>query len=240
MATCQEVISKARILLRDTDVSFAQHSDETLLGWLADGQTAVVVYKPSANTRHIDISLVPGADQTLPDDALYIVRPLSNVTVTQSTDPEPVETRTPGRTITAVDPDTLYRYVPDWPTMDADSTVQHVLLDENEPVQFQVYPPQPDPAGVIKVAAVINPPAPANISENIAFKDEYQTALIEYVCYRALLEDSDNPVNAQKSEMYYSKFMQSLGVQYQAQMALRPVRKDYMDADEYPPRTRKS
>ena len=207
---CQEVITNVRRLLRDVDNTLPQRTDSALLDWLSEGYTALVTLKPSANIEHRELTLVGGIDQMLPGDAVSMIRPLSNVG---------------GRTITAVDPDSLYAYLPSWPSLPAVQEIEHVLLDEHEPRQFQTYPPaQADIK--IKAALAIVPPAVTDVNDDFGLRDEYAPAITDYICYRALSEDADNPNNFQRSQGFYATFAQQLGVKVQHQMAVRPVRSE--------------
>ena len=212
--TCAEVVSRARTLLRDADPDGDYgHSDDELLGWVQEGHSFIVLLKPNANVVNDSVQLQAGTRQTLPAGAIGLVRILSNMGA---------DGNTPGPVITIIDRDTMDNADPNWHFAAPEANVQHYLFDEDDPTHFDVYPPQPEPAGYVRAAFPTNPELPADLSDTITLDDIYVPVLTDYVAYRALLKDSANPENKTRADGYYIRFTESLGVKRNIEIALSP------------------
>ncbi len=205
--TCQHIIDRVRALLRDADPDGDfQHSDETLLDWLSEAYLELVVLKPNAHTVTAVISLQPGTEQRLPDDGIIPIRAMSNMGL---------DGATRGPLYTMVNPAVLYSGFPNWMQEPPELTVQHVMV-KPQSRQFQVYPPQPDPAGHIEIEYTAIPAAPVDINAPLSVADHYAPVLTNYVTYRALSEDSDHVANRKKAVQFYQLFARALGVKMES------------------------
>ena len=211
----QDVVNNARRLLRDADPDQPQYDDPTLMAWLNEGYIALVTLKPSANTVERIIGLQPGMDQQLPADAIALVRPMFNLGL---------DGYTRGPTITAADRDTLLNFVTSVGSVEPDAIVQHILYDDQQPLTFQVYPPQPIPPTSISVAMSAIPKQHTSLNEVLSLPSLYSPVLTDYICYRALAEDSGNQNNREKSDRFQATFFQALGARLQSQIKYAPVR----------------
>ena len=211
---CAEVISRARTLLRDADPDGDfEHSDNDLLHWVQEGHSFVVILKPNANVVNTSIPLAEGTRQQLPSGAIGLVRIFSNMGS---------DGNTAGKVITIIDRQTLDDAEPDWHFATPSPTVEHYVFDEEDPTHFDVYPPQPDPAGYVRAAYPTNPQLPAQLTDAITLDDIYAPILTDYVVYRALLADSANEKNKALANDYYTRLTEALGVKRNIEIAISP------------------
>lgn len=92
--------------------------------WLNEGLDLLVSLKPDENTRESVTTIVPGAVQSIPDDAKSFIRASRNVG---------------GPAIYLADKSDIEAYDPLW--MDAEGDwVRHFMFDEKTPRQFWIYP----------------------------------------------------------------------------------------------------
>ena len=69
--TTTSIITKVTTLLQDsTNIRWTQSE---LLDWLNDGQREIVMYKPNACVKNVDVTLVAGTKQTLPADGISMI-----------------------------------------------------------------------------------------------------------------------------------------------------------------------
>lgn len=215
MATLvSEVIERARVLLRDADPDGDySHADIELLGWVQEGHSFVVIVKPNANVANRTIQLQPGTRQELPAGAIGLVQVYNNMGADGST---------PGNVITIVDRQTLDNTDPGWHGSAPDGAVIHYVYDEDDPTHFDVYPPQPDPAGYVRAAYPTNPTLPAGLGDTITLDDIYAPVLTDYVVFRALSKDGANPTNEAQAQGFYTRLTEALGVKRNIEIALSP------------------
>jgi hypothetical protein len=194
--TASTIISRAAALLNDTD-STRWTTTETL-GWLTDGQREIVGFKPSACTKTITHTLVAGARQSLASYSDFNL--LLNIKRNLRLDGT-----TPGPTIRVADAALLDMLDPQWQFDTASETVQHFTYDMATRTVFQVYPPVV--AGVkVEVIYSYIPVPFATLSDALSVPDILGTALIDYVCYRALTKDAEYGDISSKAAAHYKLF----------------------------------
>lgn len=144
-----EIIGRAALELQDTN--FVRWSVAEHLLALEDGQRQIVLRKPDAYSKNVNLILTVSATrQTLPSDGIMLLDIVKNM----GTDGE-----TPGKAITRTEKAIMDSQYPDWHIAAASSVVRHFMYDERDPVHFYVYPPQPatDP-GYIEIIYSASPP----------------------------------------------------------------------------------
>lgn len=183
--TCQSLIDKAQIVLQD--VSGERWDDNELLGWLNDGQRAIVLLKPTSYVVTAAVRLVAGTKQTLPADGVQLFDVVRNMG-TNGTQP--------GRAVRLTDRDNLDTRVPNWHSMDPTDEVRHYMASATNPKTFYVYPPNTGNGWVEEAYGAV-PPA-VTLGGTISLDDIYATALIDYMLYRAFSKDTEfgDPVRA--------------------------------------------
>jgi hypothetical protein len=192
----QNIIKDAQIILQD--VAGRRWSVSELVGWLNAGLRELTMRSPMSTSKTVQLQLVAGTQQVLPDEYASILRVLRNVK------PFGVGFKG-GASITAVSRELMDLQVPDWHNPDrtrAKSVVRHIIDDPTEPQSFYVYPLH-DGTGWIEcmVARVIPPVAPDQANGNkdsltnytalIPLNAIYQSALLDYLLYRAFSKDGD-------------------------------------------------
>ncbi len=169
----------------------------------------IVTLVTSAYTRTKIIQLLAGAKQTLPEGDFSVVNVLRNM----GTDGQ-----TPGRVIRATNMDVLEQIYPEWFTETPQAEVEDWAPVIDYPEQFYVVPPN-DGTGYVELQASTTPPLTAwdaaGVWENDTFplRDNFTEAAINGILYMAYDDDSDIPGNTPRSQLYYQRFMASLGLQ---------------------------
>lgn len=147
-----------------------------LVGLLSDAQRDVVMLKPAAYTLNAAVQLAPGTVQNLPDDGVALIDIGGNLGA---------DGNTPGRSVTQVDRTVLEQYKADWRSDTPNMAARHFIYDDRDPQRFEVYPPQPDPAGYVSLVYAAVPPVLADENAEISLPDIYVTPLYYLVLARA-------------------------------------------------------
>ncbi|QNK66085.1 DUF6682 family protein [Variovorax sp. PAMC26660] len=203
----KQILRKARFLLSDPDA--VRWSDPDLLGWLNSAQLQIVAVRPDAKATKVDHPLALGVEQVIPANGTKLLDVIRN---------------TSGRAVTLISRDQLSSYDPDWYTSAPSATTKHYTFDESDPKSFEVFPPAAAGAKVRLLYAAI-PTDCADVDSAIDLDAIYEGPLIDFVCYRAWAQDSDNPGDAGNAANAISTFMQALTGKTQSDQATRPARK---------------
>lgn len=196
-----DIINRAKRLLQQTNVGSIRWDDVELLDHLNEGQREVVRFDPRAFIKTASVQLVPGIVQKIPSDGVQFVTAYHNMGA---------DGATPGAAVTPATRQDLDNNVPDWPTA-GPGPVVHYVYDDIDPFTFMVYPPQPNPAEYLMIAysAV---PTDIGLTSTISVPDTYQSALLNYVMYRAHSKDTDTS-SPERAAAYYTAFMNLMGAQ---------------------------
>ncbi|WP_328186903.1 phage adaptor protein [Marinobacter sp. OP 3.4] len=179
----------ATTLFDDTHVRWALAE---LVGHLSGAQRDVVMLKPAAYTMNQAVQLAPGTVQSLPDGGVALVDIGGNMGA---------DGNTPGRSVTQIDRTILESARPDWRASKASTTARHFIYDDRDPQRFEVWPPQPDPAGYVNLVYAATPPALVDENSQISLPDIYVTALYYLVLARAY-EKSTGTQDFNKAQGY--------------------------------------
>jgi hypothetical protein len=227
MLSAKTIIDRAGTLLLDED--YVRWTVPELAGWIEEGISTIVLVKPSASSGALQLDLVSGTRQSLPDDEhvlliLDIPRNVNRVS------------HAPGRAVKPVSRDSLDATQPDWhdgTKVPFKSAVRHFVYDEAIPRLFYVYPGN-DGTGSVEAHVSILPPAistliaggadvglPATWDVDVGIGEEYQSALLDYVMYRAF--SKEEPAAAPgRSNAFYQSFATALGIKTQVEAAQAP------------------
>lgn len=189
----------AKLLQDDTNVAWPL---DELLHWLNAGQKELVLGKPDAYVKNQSVQLVAGTRQSIPADGNVYMRLTRNMGAAGTT---------PGRVILPIPMQVLDEQNPDWHTAAASATAVHAAYDERDKKHYYVYPPQPATPGYAEIIYSATPPDVA-LDDPIAVSDLYQSALMDYVLYRAYSKDSEYTRNDAKATAYYQTFGALLSV----------------------------
>ena len=198
--TAESIIDRVRIQLIDNGDTY-RWSDAELLKWLSDGQRTIVVAAPGNSSSTEIVPLVAGTKQNIPSDGnmlLYIVRN-TNAAGTVA-----------GRAIRIVSREILDAQNPDWHTATASATVQNYIFDPQEPTKYYVYPPNTG-TGYVEMVYSHLPVDMTSLSDTLVVQDIYQTALFDYVMFRAHQKDSDFAAGQALASTYFQLFAAAIG-----------------------------
>jgi hypothetical protein len=194
---CTSILTRVRTQLIDTDLSQPRWTDAELLNWLSDGERSIVAAVPWAYQIVSTVAMVAGTLQALPSGANALIEVIRNMNADGSA----------GDPCTMIDRAILDRQYLDWHTDDnASQTVLHYTYDMNNPLAFYVFPYN-NGSGQVLMNYSATPPDHVATSENIFVLDIFQTALVDYVMYRAHQKDSDTAAGQQVATMYFQSFM---------------------------------
>lgn len=186
------ILTRASTLLNDAERVHWTLGE--LLDWLNDGQRELVLHRPSACVRNVDVPLEKGTKQKLPEDAISLVD---------------IPRNSEGMAIRQVDRRDLDAIMPDWHSpLKAKVKVEHFCYSPTDPKTFYVYPPSP---GGNFVEAIYNAnPVQVGATSPISVDDIYASALVSYVLYRAFAKDTDYAPNAVTSGAHYEAFLAAI------------------------------
>lgn len=208
--TAQSIIDKASTLLLDT--SNVRWSRAELLGWLNDGQRQIVTMAPSATNKVATMRLVAGTRQNIPSDGWTLL----NVIRYMGTD----GTR-PGRAVRVTSQQLLDSYNPNWHSSTPSVVPQSYVFDQQDMTAFYVYPPNTG-NGYVQLNYS---PEPADLtleSQPIVVRDIFQTALLDYILYRACSKDAEYAPGLQLAAGYLQTFNLAMGVKQEAEIKNSP------------------
>jgi hypothetical protein len=227
MPTGKEIIERAATILIDLD--HVRWPLAELADWINEGVKATLIAKPSAHSESKVLALVAGTLQTV--STTGVPTPLNLIKVVRNITSEGPP-RVGGRIITPVDAETLDAQVPDWhdPTKVAQAAVvKHVIFDENNPLEFYVYPGN-DGSGKVEVI-LSTLPAPlvadgdaADIESydgDIGLPEPYSAPILDYVLFRAFAKD-DLEGAPGRSASHFQLFATAVGLKTQVEGATSP------------------
>lgn len=187
------IINRVRTQLIDNG-STQRWSDSELLGWLSDGQRAVVAIIPHAYPQNADVALVAGVRQTIPSTGWKLINIYRN---------------TSGASCFYIPRSVLDMQQPSWPTSTAAAAITHWMYDDNDPQAFYVFPPNTG-TGVVNMTYSVMPGEISSTSSAITIRDQYQTPLFDYVMFRAHSKDGDYAAGQQLAGSYLQSFQNGL------------------------------
>lgn len=198
--TAESIVNKVAVLIQDTTNIRWPKSD--LYDYLNAGQREIVLLKPNAYVKNTSFTLAAGSKQTIPADGVDLID---------------VPRNTSGQAITLVARAILDAQVPNW-HLATGTRVQHYCFSERDPKTFYVYPSS---AGSVEIIYSASPPN-VNPGGVISLDDIYESALIDYICYRAYLKDTEYAENMDNANRYYTAFRTALTGKQQSESVTDP------------------
>lgn len=192
------IINRVRTQLVDNG-STLRWTDSELLSWLSDGQRHLVSLVPHAAPRTANLALVSGARQTIPSDGWRLITVYRNTDVSGGPGPSTLE----------VPRSLLDIQYASWPASGGAATVTHWCYDERDPAIFWVYPLNTG-AGYVQINYSFMPTDVSSTSSQLSVRDIFQSALFDYVMFRAHSKDSDYAAGQQLSAAYFSSYQAHL------------------------------
>lgn len=205
------ILERVRTQLIDTGDVY-RWSDAELLKWLSDGQRTVVAMAPGASSDAAVISLSAGTHQNIPADGHMLLSVVRNVAA---------DGVTPGRAVRIVSREILDAYTPDWHSSARTAAVQNYIFDPQRPKEFYVYPPN-NGTGKLEIVYSILPGEMTTLSDTLVVQDIYQTALVDYVLFRAHQKDGDWSAGMAVATNYLQMFLSYMGQGETSQLQNNP------------------
>lgn len=208
--TGKSIIDRAVVQL--VDKTAVRWTREELLSWVNDAQRTIVQIKPDANAVTKAVKLVAGVKQRIPDDGWLFLD--LYYTLGRSGDK-------PGRVVRNTSRAALDAVNPRW--MAAKPVVEPVnfVFDAQDPETFFVYPPA-DGTGYVELSYSAVPTDLASEDDKLGISDLYQTAILDYVLFRACSKDADYAPGVALSQYYFQLFAAALGIQSSAETENSP------------------
>ena len=215
MATLASVIvDKAELILKDSANNRWEAAE--LLDWLIEGEGIVVTLKPDANAVDESVVLSAGTLQSLPATATQLLDVTYNMGLTPGT--------TYGDAITVVDRGLMDSCYPGWQTEAENATVKHVIYDPAKlPKKFWVYPKSPG-TNYIQIITAKIPGTIASLATNINLGDEYASALMDWVLFRAFQKDAEYNPSVERALTHLDSFRTQLGIRENLESKFAPKR----------------
>ena len=129
----------------------------------------------------------------------------------------------PGGGIRETTLDVMRALLPGWEAVTATDLIEHFIRIPESKNEFMVFPPNTGLGYLMGRVTTI--PAPVLWDSNdyfklaiIPFDDTFATAIINGMIYMAYDDDSDVPGNTPRSQVYYGRFLQDLGLRQQKEL----------------------
>lgn len=189
-----------------------------LVRYLNDAQREVALYRPDAAVTNASAPLVAGSRQNLPAGGTKLVEVVRNSAGTK-------------RAVRMINREILDAQLPGWHAQTGVTEILHYMYDPREPRVFYVYPPAAAPGAAVDLSYASMPADIAEPSDgalytsvtgNLGVPDIYGNAVQDYVLYRAYTKDSEYAGNAARAQAHYGAFVNALGVEVKATVAVAP------------------
>jgi hypothetical protein len=209
--TAQTILNKAAIQL--TDIANVRWTRAELLSWLNDGMRQIVVIQPSASSTTVNVRLTTGTRQLLPSDGWLLLHIYRNMGTTGTT---------PGRAIRIISREVLDAFNPTWHTEIPKTEVKNYLYDVQDQLAFYVYPPN-NGTGYIELNYSVQPTNLTSESQTIPLFDIFQSALVDYILFRACSKDAEYAPGLQLAQGYLATFTAAIQAKTQSEATNNPV-----------------
>jgi len=127
------------------------------------------------------------------------------------------DSSTPGPAATEADLDAINKLVPEWSTETAAEEIDNFMRIPGMDASFMVSPPS-DGTGYVQMVYSATPPTTTYDTDGdweddkIPISDEFIPALPDAMLYNAYDDDTDIPGTLPRSQMYYQRAIQILGI----------------------------
>jgi hypothetical protein len=207
--TVQNIIDRcARLLYDPTNIKWSRSE---LLDYLNGGQRAIAVAAPTTLATVGVMQCVSGSRQTIPSGGWLLLDVIRNMT----------GGTTPGRSIRVISRRLLESYDPDWQTGTKSATVQSYWFDLQDQTSFFVYPPNTG-TGYVEINYSAQPNTLTSEAQTITVPDVVDSALINYVMFRACSKAAEFSPGAQAAAAYLTTFNEMMGAKLNSEQANNP------------------
>jgi hypothetical protein len=215
-----DIIKRVEDITQDSGVRWPRVE---LQQWLNEAYLNIIVARPDANPVNGTFTCVPGAQQDITSvfaDALGVLDVAYSIIG-----------GVPRRAVRQVSKSSLDSQLPNWYSATPTEDVEMWAHDPKQPKNFFVYPPAT--ANTQLELLYYEPVAAHNLSEAqltpgsgdttlISLDDVYVAPLVDWVCYRAFLKDSDYAPNAARASTHLQAFTALLGAKNAVDASVAP------------------
>jgi hypothetical protein len=203
------LIQRSGFLLQDEE--HVRWTVTELISWINEAAGALVTVRPSAGAKLAVLSLAAGTQQSLDDDVVQLLDVVRNVGA---------DGLTPGRAIRLAERHLFDSADPDWHTRAGKASIKHYIYDDRTPNAFYVYPPAL--AGTkVQASLTVMPPPVLTATDSLQLDNQFESALVNYIVFRALAKDSEY-ANGAIATGYYQAFQAALGGKDNGEQSVSP------------------
>jgi hypothetical protein len=191
-----------RILLDNTNVRWPESE---LIDYINDAMRQIVLFRPDANSKNENVSLVTGTKQSIPATGIRLLRVVRNMGSSGTT---------PGKAIREISRLALDAEVDDWHSAANHSTsVSHYVFDDIDPRTFYVYPGLASGQTLnVEIIYSDNPTTVTTAGQTLDLKDHYINPVVDWVLYRAYSKDADFAGNMNRAQAHLQSFANELQI----------------------------
>lgn len=209
--TAKTIIDKASIQL--IDLTNIRWTRAELLSWLNDGLRQIVTIQPSASSTTVSKQLVAGTRQSIPTDGWLLLSVYRNLGTNGTT---------PGRIIRLISREILDSFNPYWNTDTATAEVRNYIYTDQDQTAFYVYPPNTG-TQYIELNYSSQPADLTLETQPIPIFDVFQSALVDYILYRACSKDAEYAPGVALSQSYMATFVAAVQGKNQSEVTNNPT-----------------
>lgn len=196
--TAKTIIDKATIQL--IDLANIRWTRAELLSWLNDGMRQIVLIQPSATSTTSVVQLDAGTRQYIPDDGWLLLSIYRNMGTNGTT---------PGRAIRIISREIIDSFNPNWHTDTAKAEVRNYVYTDQDQTAFYVSPPNTG-TQYIELNYSVQPADLTAETQVIPIFDIFQSALVDYILYRACSKDAEYAPGLQLASQYSASFVAAI------------------------------
>jgi hypothetical protein len=209
--TAKTIIDKATIQL--IDLTNIRWTRAELLSWLNDGMRQIVAIQPSASSTTVSKQLVAGTRQTLPADGWLLLSIYRNMGTTGTT---------PGRSIRLISREIIDSFNPNWHTDTATAEVRNYIYTNQDQTAFFVYPPNTG-TQYVELNYSAQPADLTLETQVIPIFDIFQSALVDYILYRACSKDAEYAPGLVLAQQYSAAFVAAVQGKAESEVSNDPT-----------------
>jgi hypothetical protein len=196
--TAKSIIDKASTQLLDPNNTRWPRTE--LLGWINDAQRQITVMSPNATNKVAVVQLVAGTRQNIPADGWTLLDVIRYMGTTGTT---------PGRVPRIVSQQVLNDFNPNWHSATPSTVPLNYIYDQQDQTVFYVYPPS-NGKGYLQLNYSPIPSDLSSENSTITVNDIFQTAILDYVLYRANSKDAEYAPGVTLAAGYLQTFMATM------------------------------
>lgn len=194
-----------------------EYSEQNLLDLYYLSIKEIINLVPSAHTEQMIWALAPGANQAIPARGSQLVDITLNMGANGAT---------PGKLIRESTLEVMKALVPTFEIDTATDEAENYIRLPEDKKRFKIYPASTGNnqvmGAVTTVPAAVIWDAQGNWKiATIPIDDTYSHAIVNGICYIAYDDDTDIPGNTPRSQVYYTRFLQDLGIREQKKWQYR-------------------